>query len=102
MRSLGPDLNGLVSKQDQLGPGLSNAEGSHSTRSVSIHVAVDHCAIRFLDLLRRFILEGALIQFIVLHGLLLHADLVLDQEVDERVAVDQSDRSVNGISVSLS
>ena len=30
MRSLGPDLNGLVSKQDQLCPGLSNAQGSHT------------------------------------------------------------------------
>src|SRR5208282_5874193 len=33
MRSLGPDLNGLVTQDDQLCPGLSDAEGSHSTRS---------------------------------------------------------------------
>src|SRR5271157_2721202 len=30
MRSLGPDLNGLVSEEDQLSPGLSDAEGSHT------------------------------------------------------------------------
>src|SRR5271157_1584213 len=29
MRSLGPDLNGLVSKKDQLCPGLSDAESTH-------------------------------------------------------------------------
>src|SRR5271157_5126733 len=29
MRSLGPDLNGLVSEEDQLSPGLSDAESTH-------------------------------------------------------------------------
>src|SRR5271157_713099 len=29
MRSLGPDLNGLVSEEDQLSPGLADGEGTH-------------------------------------------------------------------------
>src|SRR5271157_1945571 len=33
MRSLGPNLNGLVSEEDQLSPGLSDAEGSHVAHS---------------------------------------------------------------------
>ena len=35
---------------------------------------------------------NALIKFVVVHGLLLHADLVLNQEVGQGLAVDQGDR----------
>ena len=62
-----------------------------------VHVATDYLALHSLDLLRRFILEGTLIKFVVVHGFLLYADLVLNQEVDQGLTVDQSDRSVNGI-----
>ena len=57
-----------------------------------IHVAADYLALRSLDLLRLLRLEGALIKFVVVHGLLLYADLVLNQEVDQCLAVDQGDR----------
>ena len=62
---------------------------------ILVHVATEYLALHSLDFLRLLCLEGALIKFVVVHGLL-HADLVLKQEVDQGLAVDQSDRPVNG------
>ena len=47
---------------------------------VSIHVAVDHFAIRFLDLLLMLHPgRGAFIKFIVVHGLFLYPGLTQNQ-----------------------
>ena len=46
--------------------------------------------------------KALFIKFVVVHGLFLYPGLALNQKVDHGLAVDQSDRSVNGISASLS
>ena len=64
-----------------------------SVGAALIYVAADYLALGSLSLLRRFILEGALIKFVVVHGLLLYAHLVLKQQIDQGLAVDQGERS---------
>ena len=51
--SLGSDLDGLATQDDQLCPGLSDAEGSHCTPSFNPRRC--RSSLRFLDLLRRFL-----------------------------------------------
>jgi hypothetical protein len=88
VRPLRAGLNRLRASEDQFCPGLSDAEGSHwYTPSFVVSLVLLGLVIVCLRLeagsfLGVRFLEGAFVNLEILHSFLLHADRVLDEEVD--------------------